>query len=310
MSQEILNKLKRINFEELTVTLALLQERKQNRASVYKPKFVSITGKLETRLKKVIVDKINHSEIAEEYKPDCEEPEEDMVKFLSYETTDFYKIFEKINELNPEIDKIEKEKELLNTKAYLIILNDKDSIKVVGYKILPENWKLKKQKNLISLSFTDDIFDELEESNLFTISSSIDFIYFDELLFILSKKNFELGMNFRLGMLQKADDFYSEIESLELMLNTDILKNRVGNNQRYLRKIATIKNLGHYKNLEFIQKMKELSLSKGWIIDFKDHQIIVTEESLDEILILLQNKRLFSEITLEDFDVESAKKTN
>ena len=87
----------------------------------------------------------------------------------------------------------------------------------------------------------------------------------------------------------------------------DILTARVGNNQRYLRKIATIRNLGHFRNPLFIQRLEQLSLAKGWNINFENGQIVFTEQSLDDILTLLQNKRLHSELTDQDFDVESAK---
>jgi hypothetical protein len=59
-----------------------------------------------------------------------------------------------------------------------------------------------------------------------------------------------------------------------------------------------------------MQKLQELSAEKGWNIEFNEEQIIITEETLDDILTLLQNKRLHSELTEEDFDVESLKPVN
>ena len=44
-----------------------------------------------------------------------------------------------------------------------------------------------------------------------------------------------------------------------------------------------------------------------WNVNFQNGQIVFTDETLDDILTLLQNKRLHSELTDEDFDVESAK---
>jgi hypothetical protein len=48
-------------------------------------------------------------------------------------------------------------------------------------------------------------------------------------------------------------------------------------------------------------------LIKGWNIIFENGKIIFTDETVDDILTLLQNKRLHSELTDQDFDVESAK---
>ena len=57
----------------------------------------------------------------------------------------------------------------------------------------------------------------------------------------------------------------------------------------------------------FLQRLQQVSALKGWNINFENGQIVFTEETLDDILTLLQNKRLHSELTDEDFDVESAK---
>ena len=48
--------------------------------------------------------------------------------------------------------------------------------------------------------------------------------------------------------------------------------------------------------------------SKNWGIEFQESQIVITDETLDDVLTVLQNKRLHSELSEEDFDVESVKK--
>ena len=88
-------------------------------------------------------------------------------------------------------------------------------------------------------------------------------------------------MNFREGMISKANLLYEEIEELNLFVNIEILKNRVGNNQRYLRKIATIKNLGYYKDQNYLAKFKAINEAKNWGVEFDNGQIVITEETLD-----------------------------
>lgn len=306
-SQERLRQLKAIDLQSLTVTLAVVKEYKRNRESHYTPAYVDIGESLENRLKGIITHHIENSNTVEEFVVDCPEPEADLVRSIPYTETDFFKIKEKLIELNPEEDKIESIAELVKSKSYLIILRDAEGIQVIGYKKLPENWKLKRNKGLIPLLFNENRFEDLEQDNVFSISNLIDLIYFDELLFILSKRNFETGLNFREGMINNANLLYEEVQELDLFVNLDILTNKVGNNQRYLRKVATIKNLGHYRNPVFLQRLREISTEKGWNIQFDEQQIVITEESLDTILTVLQNKRLHSELTQEDFDVESTK---
>lgn len=307
MSRRVLNSLKRENLNNADVQLAVIKEYKRDRVSQYDIDFVRINGPLQNRLRNIVIRKIENSNEIENYNYDAPEPEEDLVNTISYEETDFFRIMEQLVALNPEEDMIEDVNELVKAKAYVIILRVRDEIKVVGFKTLPENWKMKRAKGLIPLFWNEDRFEDLEQENVFSISNTIDFLYYNEMLFILSKRNFEQGLNFREGMINKADLMYQEVRDLNLFVNMEILTARVGNNQRYLRKIATIRNLGHYQNPQFLQRMREIVEAKGWNIGFENGQIVFTDETLDDILTLLQNKRLHSLITEEDFDVTSVK---
>ena len=302
------NQLKSLDFSNSFVSLAIVKKYNRNREFHYIIEYVEIEEELEAKLLEIVIRKINHASSFEEYSYDCPEPEEDLVRTIEYESTDFYKIMESLAELNPEEDKVNSVEDLVKAKSYIIIVRNNEGIQVVGFKSIPENWKLKKSKGFIPLLFENNTFKGLETDNVFSISNSLDFIFFDELLFILSKKAFETGMNFREGMIAKADELYEETEQLNLFVNLDILKKRVGNNQRYLRKIASIKNLGYYRDQNYLERFRQVNEIKNWGIDFDNGQIVITEETLDDVLTVLQNKRLHSELSEEDFDVESVKK--
>ncbi|KEO72240.1 Kiwa anti-phage protein KwaB-like domain-containing protein [Anditalea andensis] len=308
--RQTLRQLKALDLRGTNVTLAVVKEYKRDRISQYKVKYVPIDQRLENRLRTIIVNPIKNSNTVEEYAYDCPEPEEDLVRAIDYEATDFYQIFKQLEELNPEEDIIENVEELVKSKAYMIILRNAEGIQVVGFKTLPENWRMKRNKGLIPLLFTENRFEDLEQENVFSISSKVDLYYFNEYLFILSKKDFERGLNFRDGMINNAIEMFQEVTELNIFINMEILTERVGNNQRYLRKIATIRNLGHYRNSTYLQRLHQLSITKRWNIQFEEEQIVITDETLDDILTLLQNKRLHSELTEEDFDVDSTKPVN
>jgi hypothetical protein len=302
-------RLKQLDLQETYVSLAIVGEYKRRRESQYRIKYIQIDNALERKLRNIIIRKIEQANSFEEYDFECPEPEEDLVRTIESESTDFFRIKEILESLNPEEDKIESLDELVKAKAYMIILRNNDSILTIGFKTIPENWKMKRDRGLIPLLFRENQFIDLEDENVFSIANTIDFIAYEDVLFILSKKNFEYGLNFREGMIAKADELYEEVGEINLFVNMDILRNRVGNNQRYLKKIATIKNLGYYRDLSFLQRFRAINQHKGWGIQFQDDgQIVITEEKLDDILSILQNKRLYSELTEEDFDVPSAKK--
>lgn len=304
----ILRQLRALDLSRSIVSLAIVKEYKKNRESYYVIKYVPLEDSLERRLRNIVINHVNRSNSVEEYTFDCPEPEADQVRAINYEETDFFKIFTNLSELNPEEDIIDGVEELVRAKAYMIVLRNREGIQVVGFKTLPENWKMRQTKGLIPLLFKENRFEDLEDDNVFSISHSLDLIYFNELIFVLSKKDFERGLNFRDGMISNAESLYEEVTQLNLFVNIEILQNKVSNNQRYLRKIATIKNLGHFRNQVFLQRLQAISQAKGWNIIFENGQIVFTDDNIDDILTLLQNKRLHSELTEEDFDVDSAKR--
>ncbi|WP_442787889.1 Kiwa anti-phage protein KwaB-like domain-containing protein [Flavobacterium suncheonense] len=306
-NRQILRNLKAIDLRNSNISLAVVKEYKRDRISHYTVKYVPTNARLEQRLKNIVLRHIEVSNTVEPYTYDCPEPEGDQVRSIGSEETDFFRIFAQLQELNPEIDIIENVEELVKSKAYMIILRNAEGIQVVGFKTLPENWKMKRSRNLINLLYIENRFEDLEQENVFSISNYVDLFYFNEYIFILSKKEFERGLNFREGMINNANVLYEDLAEKRVFVDIDILTARVGNNQRYLRKMATIRNLGHYTNPVFLQRLRQLSIAKGWNIEFDGNQILITEETLDDILTLLQNKRLHSELTEEDFDVDSAK---
>lgn len=305
--QNILDQLKALDLSEDDVTLAIVIERRRHGAPYYDLRYVQTEPSLQEKLRKIVTKAIDEANAVEEYTFDCPEPEADQIRGMAAAGTNFEQIAGTLEGLNPELDTVEKEDELVRAKAYVIVFRVEAGIRVIAFKTLPENWKMKKEKHWIPLLFQDHRFVDLESDAVFNIASTVDIIYFHQSLFILSKKDFEKGINFREGMVQHAEKIYAEAEALKMFLNLNILRGRVGSNLRYLRKLAMMDNLGYFRDPEFRAKMKEIVEMREWGIEYQGKQIVITEETLDDILTLLQNKRLRSEITENDFDVDHAR---
>jgi hypothetical protein len=127
----ILRNLKSLDLSSANITLAVVREYKRDRVSQYTVKYVPIDERLERRLRNIVLGHIEASNTVEEYSFDCPEPEADQVRTISYEETDFYRIFELLETLNPEEDIIENVDELIKSKAYLIILRTAEGKQVV-----------------------------------------------------------------------------------------------------------------------------------------------------------------------------------
>jgi hypothetical protein len=86
--------------------------------------------------------------------------------------------------------------------------------------------------------------------------------------------------------------------------NIQLLQQRAADNMRYLKKISILRTLGHYRDPQFIKMARELNDRKHWQLQFQEDTIVFTEETIDTLLTILQNKRLHSEFTNEDFDID------
>jgi Domain of unknown function (DUF4868) len=302
----LLNELKGLDLSKTRVHLIIVREYKQGRTSRYILKYVETDKNLNKRLRAILIAAIAKAQEVEVYAFDAPEPEGGLIRSIDYAETDFHKIYDQYDHLNPEEDKIEDVKELAKAKGYLIVLTGKDK-EIIGYRRIPESWKPVADRNLFNVLFHDKTFVDLEDENVFSIANSIEMFYFRETVFILSMQGFERAMNFREGMMERAEVLYEEFSEQELFVDLNFLKEKVGNNQRYLRQLAIIENKGYYKDQAFLDRLLELSVQKHWNIQFVDGHIQITDQNFSDVLILLQNRRLHSEITDEDFDVGNAK---
>ena len=155
-----LKKLKGTNFSANHAGLAIVKEYKRERVSHYDIKYVQIDEKLEKRLRSILLQTVEGANTFEEYSFDCPEPEADMVRTLDAGETDFAGVFKDLKKLTPEADIISSVDELIAAKAYMIVLRSAEGIELVGYKRLPENWKMIKQKGLIPLLYRENRFVE------------------------------------------------------------------------------------------------------------------------------------------------------
>ncbi|MDH6056130.1 Kiwa anti-phage protein KwaB-like domain-containing protein [Umezakia ovalisporum] len=295
---------------ELSAQLVMVKySTNRDRTRTYSLKYVPTTEKLEKRLKSVVLKKVEESNDYQDYSLDSLEPEEDGILGLDYSETDFFAIFKQLQTIDPETDVITGVEELELSKSYLIVLRNIDGIQLVGYKALPENWKIKGKKNLLSLLFKDNQFTDVEEGQIFSISKTVDSIYFQETMFILSKKDFERGLNFREGMKANTQNFYNEVQDIGLFVNLNLLSQKVGDNLRLMRKVAQVRNLGHYKNQHFLSKLQAYCGSPGWEdLCFNGGQIVLDDSNIEGVLNALADKRLLSELTQTHYEVDSAKK--
>lgn len=304
---EMLKAISTLDFSRTTIQLAVVYYYFQERQHKYTLKFVRTEDKVDRKLREIVKQVASGAKSVAPYDYESQELEDGEMHIIAADQTSFPDLLQVINDSDSENDVVKAEDELLKAKGYAIIVRKSDTIVAIGYKILPENWKLKRKRGLIPLLFDEQEFKDLADRPVFSISPSVDFIFLNEKIFIVSKKNFEIALNFRLGMLKKAEEFYSQLSSLHLVADIEAIKTLIGDNMRFLRKIASIQKNRHYQNSEFMANLKKVSEKRNWGLEFQGEKVIIKADNISVILTVLNNKRLLSEITQETFDVEYAK---
>ncbi|MEG1979531.1 MAG: DUF4868 domain-containing protein, partial [Victivallaceae bacterium] len=164
-------------------------------------------------------------------------------------------------------------------------------------------------KSPLNLFYRNCQLQVLTEERIFQMDGRIDFILYDENIFISNKKNFETAMNFRQGLLNNRDLIIEELTRLAIFDHPERLPELIGDNLRLLRHLAQIQKSGYYRSVEYLQKARNICRRERWNITFNEQgQIIISPETLPDILQILNNDRLISLINQEKFAVNQKQK--
>ncbi len=307
--QEGFNKLQKLDLAQCSISLCIIKKTKKKEIEDrYLISYVRTGEEIEEKLKSIISQCIQPIENVEEYTVDCSESVEDQVWSIKSNKTDFSAVLGIIKDLSPEKDVVNSSKDIVGAKAYAIVVSDGSDIKAVGFRKIPENWETKIKKGLIFACFkVPGTLEFLDKKSVLSIADNIDFISYSDELFIFSKKGFEVGLDYRKRIIKNAKSFFEKNDTIE---GIEYLKEHVGDSLPLSRKIVKIQELGVYKNEKYSQRIQVLNERYGWGFQFRGEKIIIdkkNKESMDTLLSVLQNKRLYSEITDEHFDAESTK---
>lgn len=299
-----LKKLKALDLPKAVVNLWIVKRTMKDKLATYEITSVDTEAKLKKKLLNIVSNSIARSNDVREYEYVTTDQDEDALA-VSVTQTDFVAISEQIaaGADAPTVKGIE---DLFDAWAYIIDLTLPNQ-KVLAFKKVTESWNLKKKGPIYNLIFENTKLKDLDES-IFRIEATVDFVSFDNVLFVLNKRNFETGLNFRAGMEKSRDSVVAEMEGLKLFHDVAPIIEKCGSNIRYLRKLSTIRNNGYYKSPDFMKSLRALNSKENWGLKIEGDKIVVSGENVDLVLTLLNNDRLKSPINEEVFDVEVKKK--
>ncbi|WP_449396292.1 Kiwa anti-phage protein KwaB-like domain-containing protein [Devosia riboflavina] len=202
--------------------------------------------------------------------------------------------------------KADKLRDINNADFYVIKL-------VVGDKVLhavrrtETGWKARKAAQFLNVIWSDEKLD-LEEDRAFQISRNVDFIVFDGQVLISNKNNFESVLNFREAHIQDFSQLRLEQDFKNIFSNDALLSEYVGTNKTHLRRIATIRQKGHYKDPIFMSSLIKNRERLKYEIQFDaTGRIVPTAETCAQIITALLDHRLLSHMEVV-FEVDDAAK--
>jgi len=209
---------------------------------------------------------------------------------------------------NPVVQKkVKSEKEVTNTSFFVVRLTDGDKV-LLSVRKTDASWKSKQRKGIIDIGFRDNAL-ELDQAPSFSLSKHVDFFIVDDRIVIAHKGNFESVLSYRQAHAEDFTSLQAETEFTQIFTDLAPLTTFVGDNKIHLRRMCSIRQKGHYKDQNFMKKLRQHHAANSLNLDFDANGLIVcTEESCSDIITALLDHRLASAFSTNVYDVPDATK--
>ncbi len=201
--------------------------------------------------------------------------------------------------------KVTKLKEVQNTKFYVVKLVNGDQV-LHAVRKTDESWQSQKARNYLSVFFVDDQLG-LNQNPGFNISRDIDFFIIGDDVVITNKPAFESVLNYKEAHAQDFQMLQAEAPFLSLFSTLDPLVSFVGTNKLHLRRSCAIRQKGHYRDADFMNRLRQRYAECGLNLTFDEEgRLVPTPENCADIIRALLDHRLSSLFSQKNYDVPDA----
>jgi hypothetical protein len=196
-------------------------------------------------------------------------------------------------------------KQLQNSTFYIIKLLQGENI-LYGVRRTSSIWKTRRQLSAHSLILADNTL-ALDNKPRFDIESTVDFFIFGQHIVILHKGHFESTLRYKAA---HAEDFLAlqqEREFADIFADLAPLVLHVGANKIQLRRMCSVHQKAHYRDIEFMNRVRAHHAEYGLALQFDGNgKIVVTPETGGQVITALLDHRLASGFSKRVYDVPSA----
>ena len=192
-----------------------------------------------------------------------------------------------------DLKRVRKTEHLRNSKFYLIKFVHGDTV-IYAVRRADNGWKTKRALTTRSFFFEENRL-ALDDRPHFDIEKTIDFFIVGDEVLIMSKRRFESVLRYKEA---HRDDFVAlqgEAAFAAVFVDLAPLVAHVGINKIQLRRVSAIRQKGHYRDANFMARLRQHHAANGFAIQFDgDGRIILTPETCAEIVTSLLDHRLAS----------------
>jgi hypothetical protein len=197
------------------------------------------------------------------------------------------------------------ESDLVNTDFYVIKAVHDEAV-IFAVRKADKSWKSTHRRSLRSTFVMRDHELTVDDTPRFDIHDGVNFFLMDGNVLVNGKKQFESILRYKAAHISAFDDLKGEPEFAGIFSNMNVLDAHIRNNKIQLRRAQAIQQKGHYKDAQFMQKLRENYVQFGFGISFDDAGLIVpTPETCSEIITALLDHRLSSAFSEIIYDVQS-----
>ena len=269
----------------------------------YTGRWVDVTSSVKKVLRETLVSEIERIEEVKQFGLLEENHATSALTITSEETHVGHIVAESSAEVP--LKKVSKTEHLQNSSFYTSKFSWDDQV-VYACRRTGATWKTNRFKGFRDLFFLDQTLD-VDERQHFDIAKNFDFLVVEQEILCLNKKNFESILRYKQAHKVDFEELKLEPEFSALFSDLTPLSEFVCENKIQLRRTSAIRQKGHYKDKNFMQRLRDHHDACGLTLNFNDNGLITpTQETCSDIITALLDHRLLSRFSENVYDVPSS----
>lgn len=294
--------LKAFDLEAADLTVWVFKKSSRDGVPVFTGKWVGITEELATALRVSVTGALAAITETIDYDILAQNNESSALTLGADET---HIALVDAQALNPTpARKVRQLKQIANSGFYMLRFATEAGVLLAVRKTNP-TWSTRRSSNMVRVVFADDQLD-IDQRPSFSLEPFFDFFVFNGEIYVSNKGRFESVLAYRAGHIEAFQELTVEAEFNAIFSDVGAITAFVGENKIQLRRAIAIREKAHYKDVGFMQNLRNHCAAMNLQIAFDGAgRIVPTPETCRDIFQALLDHRLDSRLSNQLYDVQS-----